>query len=97
LTFSSVAKSDDKITIRYYFVPHKSKGSISSSLGMYFALIPLENLPAGNYSVDIVRTTELKYTGRNFQPVGKEIGEKRVCKSFVFTVVDKREDANVTK
>jgi len=87
LHLKSVVKSGNTLTIRYYFVPHRSTGFIAGSSNRYFALIPLGKLPVGNYVVDMVQTMEKKYTGGDFQTVGKEFGEKCVCKSFAFTVV----------
>jgi len=89
----SVAKSENAITIRYYFVPHRSTGLVAGSSCRYFALIPLGKLPVGNYAVDVIQTLERKYQGRGYQVLGKEVGEKYVCKSFAFTVVhDEKED-----
>jgi len=61
----------------------------------YFALIPIGKLPTGSYAVDVVQTTERAYTMPGFQEASKEVGEKRICKSFAFTIVQgKKEAAN---
>ncbi len=89
----SVAKLENTITVQYYFVPHRSNDLIFGRSNRYFALIPLGILPAGSYSVNAFQTIERKYTGRDFQTVDKEAGEKRVCKSFTFTVVQDENEA----
>lgn len=89
----NVAKSGNTITIGYYFVPRKSNGMYTMAMHRYFAVIPLGNLPAGTYAVDMVQTTVRKYTGRKFRAVSKEVGKQLVCQSFVFTVMPNEKEA----
>jgi len=92
LKLKNVAMLDNTISIRYQHVPHALNRAYATVSYRYFALIPLGKLPVGNYAVDMVQTTERKYTGQGFETVGKEVGEKRVCKSFAFVIIGRDEE-----
>jgi len=90
-------ENNNTIVIQYYPVPHKLRGTHAMVTYRHFALIPIGKLSASNYVVDVVQTTERKYTGQKFQRIGKEFGEERVCKSFAFSVAANRKDETVNE
>jgi hypothetical protein len=78
-----VEQRDSKITINYFFVPHRGNGSA------HFALIPLSEMPTGEVRVNLVRSplTEAKATEANvFPPPDSTLDPIVVCRPFSFEV-----------
>ncbi len=79
----SVERQADVITVKYVFVPHKTK-----ELTDHFALIPIGKLPKGKWRVEIVQSPmEQKYKDAGFKEVSAKIAGQVVCGSFTFEIV----------
>jgi hypothetical protein len=77
-----VEQHGNKITIRYFFVPHRE--SVSSA---HFAVIPLGELRAGKWEVDVVRSpwpNARKYSV--YPEPGADADPIVVCRPFSFVV-----------
>lgn len=81
---ANVERRDRTIKIEYRLVPHATK-----QLTAHFALIPLGKLPAGKYTVDIVRLPlEQKYVDQGFKAVDSQLNNRVVCQPFSFEVLE---------
>lgn len=79
----SVERQGDQITIKYVFVPHKTR-----ELSAHFALIPMGKLPAGKWRVDVVKSPMAqKYLNAGFNPVDDNVARGIVCAPFTFEIV----------
>ncbi len=80
-----VARQGNIVDIHYKFVPHEEEISAEG-----IALIPLGNLGAGKYRVNITQTPmEQKYLDLGFRPVSETNARRIVCRSFSFTVSER--------
>lgn len=79
----SVERRGDVITIKYAFVPHKTK-----ELTAHFAIIPMGKLPVGKWQVKIVQLPMAQeYKAAGFKPVDSKTAREIVCAPFVFETV----------
>jgi len=77
-----VEQEGNQITVYYQFEPHTTPEAT-----VHFALIPLGELPPGEYRVTYKQTPiDEKYRAAGFEPVHPEASEI-VCRDFSFTVV----------
>jgi len=77
-----VEQQGNVITIRYRFVPHRTK-----NFSAHFALIQVNELKPGKVQVNVVRTPmEKKYFDGGFKPTSVEEERRVVCKSFSFMI-----------
>jgi hypothetical protein len=82
-----VKRDGNEITVLYQFEPHTTPEATS-----HFALIPLEQLSAGEYHVDYQQIPlDAKYREKGFEPVHPEATEI-VCRDFSFTVTEPPEN-----
>ena len=76
-----VIRKGNQIVVRYKFVPHNT-----ANVSRHFALIPLHDLPEGNYDVILQRLPlEKQYVDAGLKP-RPENANGLVCRSFSFTV-----------
>jgi hypothetical protein len=82
---SNVERRGNLIEIEYHFIPHDSK-----NLTSHFALIPLGQLPAGEYDVQFKRLPlEKQYIENGYKSVSDEWVQRIICKPFRFSVKGK--------
>jgi len=79
----SIERSDNKVTIRYMLLPQGS-----TYLPWHLSLIPLGELPSGQYQVEMIRSVDKE---RELIPPGlpamaPDAERQIVCRSFRFTV-----------
>ena len=80
-----VERHGNVITIRYRFVPHRTKNFSS-----HFALIPVNGLQLGKVQVNIIRSPmDQKYVG-SWKPISAEWERRVVCKSFSFLILENK-------
>jgi hypothetical protein len=76
-----VEQQGNRIMIKYFFVPHRGNGT------SHFALIPLGQLPAGEWQVDVARSPWPKSAKFSVYPEpGAEWNSVVVCRPFDFVV-----------
>ena len=79
---TSVEKQDNKISIHFQFVSH-----FTSDASSHFALIPINDLPPGRISVEVVqdpiKTPHQQSEGPAIYP---DWQDQVICKSFRFTI-----------
>lgn len=79
---ADVTRKGEAVRIEYQLVPHLSK-----ELTSHFALIPLGDLPKGDYKVDIIaRPIAEKFITAGFKEVSEEKRALIVSESFKFRV-----------
>jgi hypothetical protein len=77
-----VVRYGTTIMIRYHFVPHRTKESTS-----HLALIPLGNLPPGQYNVKVVQLPmEQEFLDWGLKPLDKDWEARVVCRPFQFVI-----------
>lgn len=77
-----VTRQNNRIEIRYEFVPHAD-----AELTHHLALIPLGKLPPGKYKTRIVLAPlDKKYAALADESMLKELASRSVCGSFQFAV-----------
>ena len=77
-----VERKGNEIIVRYRFAPHESR-----ELSEHFALIPLQDLKPGEYSVSVAQSPMAKmYIDQGFSPIPESLGKKIVCKPFSFKI-----------
>jgi hypothetical protein len=82
---SNVERRGNLIEIEYHFIPHDSK-----NLTSHFALIPLGQLPAGEYDVQFKQLPlEKQYIENGYKSVSDEWVQRIICKPFRFSVKGK--------
>ena len=78
-----IRRRNGLVEIKYRFVPH-----LETYLTEHVALIPLGNLPSGEYEVRIIQVPiEQKFVDYGVKPINSEWERRIVCKSFSFSVV----------
>ncbi len=79
-----VERKRNTIEIFYRYVPHSGK-----ELTWHFALIPVGQLPPGNYQVTMTQLpVDMSLMHETTSEVDKKIGNKFVCKPFSFSISD---------
>ena len=75
------------VNIHYGFIPNENEETSE-----YFALIPLGEVPAGKYRVNVIQSPRSqKDVDQGFQPIRKEVARRIVCNSFSFSVSEQGE------
>ena len=82
-----VTRRDNRVEIRYRFVPHLDAG-VSSNM----ALIPLGRLPLGETTVELVPSMDDKFVDWKLKPIPNELASRVVCKPFRFVVSESAVD-----
>jgi hypothetical protein len=76
-----IERRGNLVEIRYRFTPHFTKETTS-----HFALIPLGQIPAGEYQVKIVKLPVAEEFAKYVRPSDRDWAKEIVCKSFSFSV-----------
>jgi hypothetical protein len=80
----AVEQKSSTVTIRYYFVPHRTK-----EMTVNFALIPLLAVPSGHIESEIVRSPmQRKFIAAGFKSPEAGTDARVVAQSFSFLVED---------
>jgi hypothetical protein len=83
-----VRRWGNSIDVRYRFVPHFER-----DITAHFALIPLTDLPVGEFVVRFIRSPMEKQFGEwEPAPISKDDESRIICKSFSFLVVKSNEE-----
>lgn len=81
---AGVSREENLITIHYRFVPHYTSEST-----VHVALVPLRDLPVGEYHVDVKQLPmEEKFLKAGFKLVDDEHSRRIVCQPFDISVVE---------
>lgn len=82
IQLTEVARTGKNITVSYKPIPHYTSEST-----VHFALIPLGQLPAGEYRVQFKQVGMAKeFYKAGFAPLGYEQQKKHICQTFSFTI-----------
>jgi hypothetical protein len=77
-----VTRHDNRIKVRYRFVPR-----VDAGVGSNLALIPLGRLPPGETTVELIASMDDKFAAWEIEPIPKEIASRIVCKPHRFVVI----------
>jgi len=89
-----IRQSKEAVTIQYRFSTNGTERIYVAMSTYYFALIPLGKPATGNIVVKMVELPVKKKHGRNVRPYYEQRAEKRISKSFAFTIESITADAS---